>query len=219
MTAAHTEAEPECHLSPLPPSDPNVLIRILAGCTTGAMAVSFAQPTDVVKVRFQAQMNLNGVARRYSGTMQAYKHIYRNEGFRGLWKGAAGERLSPELCPINTAAASRLSCGFSRHAAQHHQERTGQLHGARDLRHDQGGHPEAQTHVRCDTQTHPHISIFVGAFMNKIPDSEPNPNNQPLKADSDLNLKTLKQQRGPTLVVEYFAIRCAVNVRTDTPSH
>lgn len=68
--------------------DPNVLIRILAGCTTGAMAVSFAQPTDVVKVRFQAQMNLSGVARRYNGTMQAYKQIFQNEGMRGLWKGA-----------------------------------------------------------------------------------------------------------------------------------
>ncbi|XP_071378634.1 mitochondrial brown fat uncoupling protein 1 isoform X1 [Centroberyx affinis] len=64
-----------------------VLIRILAGCTTGAMAVSFAQPTDVVKVRFQAQVNLDGVARRYNGTMQAYKHIFQNEGLRGLWKG------------------------------------------------------------------------------------------------------------------------------------
>ncbi|XP_072241027.1 mitochondrial brown fat uncoupling protein 1 [Leuresthes tenuis] len=67
--------------------NPNVLIRILAGCTTGAMAVSFAQPTDVVKVRFQAQMNLNGMARRYNGTMQAYKQIFQTEGLRGLWKG------------------------------------------------------------------------------------------------------------------------------------
>ncbi|XP_061888756.1 mitochondrial brown fat uncoupling protein 1 [Entelurus aequoreus] len=67
--------------------NPGVLMRILAGCTTGAMAVSFAQPTDVVKVRFQAQVNLDGVARRYSGTMQAYKHIFQNEGLRGLWKG------------------------------------------------------------------------------------------------------------------------------------
>ncbi|KAI9525569.1 Mitochondrial uncoupling protein 2 [Dissostichus eleginoides] len=65
----------------------SILVRILAGCTTGAMAVSFAQPTDVVKVRFQAQMNLDGVARRYTGTMQAYKHIFQNEGMRGLWKG------------------------------------------------------------------------------------------------------------------------------------
>ncbi|KAG7486505.1 mitochondrial uncoupling 2-like [Solea senegalensis] len=67
--------------------DPGVLVRILAGCTTGAMAVSFAQPTDVVKVRFQAQVNLDGVARRYNGTMQAYRHIFQNEGLRGLWKG------------------------------------------------------------------------------------------------------------------------------------
>ncbi|XP_053186967.1 mitochondrial brown fat uncoupling protein 1 [Scomber japonicus] len=67
--------------------NPGVLLRILAGCTTGAMAVSFAQPTDVVKVRFQAQMNLDGVARRYTGTMQAYRHIFQNEGLRGLWKG------------------------------------------------------------------------------------------------------------------------------------
>ncbi|XP_077461095.1 mitochondrial brown fat uncoupling protein 1 [Stigmatopora argus] len=68
-------------------ANPGIMMRILAGCTTGAMAVSFAQPTDVVKVRFQAQINLDGVARRYSGTMQAYRHIFRNEGLRGLWKG------------------------------------------------------------------------------------------------------------------------------------
>ncbi|XP_028264773.1 mitochondrial brown fat uncoupling protein 1 [Parambassis ranga] len=67
--------------------NPSVLVRILAGCTTGAMAVSFAQPTDVVKVRFQAQMNLDGVSRRYNGTMQAYRHIFQHEGLRGLWKG------------------------------------------------------------------------------------------------------------------------------------
>ncbi|XP_063074735.1 mitochondrial brown fat uncoupling protein 1 [Engraulis encrasicolus] len=65
----------------------NIGIRILAGCTTGAMAVSFAQPTDVVKVRFQAQQNLQGVARRYNGTLQAYKQIFQLEGLKGLWKG------------------------------------------------------------------------------------------------------------------------------------
>uniref|UniRef100_A0A673GCA5 Dicarboxylate carrier UCP2 n=1 Tax=Sinocyclocheilus rhinocerous TaxID=307959 RepID=A0A673GCA5_9TELE len=67
--------------------NPNVGIRILAGCTTGALAVSVAQPTDVVKVRFQAQMKLQGVSRRYSGTMQAYRQIFQHEGLRGLWKG------------------------------------------------------------------------------------------------------------------------------------
>ncbi|KAL4640440.1 mitochondrial brown fat uncoupling protein 1 [Arapaima gigas] len=67
--------------------NPGVIIRILAGCTTGAMAVSIAQPTDVVKVRFQAQLNLTGVDRRYSGALRAYRQIFREEGLRGLWKG------------------------------------------------------------------------------------------------------------------------------------
>ncbi|XP_064417411.1 mitochondrial brown fat uncoupling protein 1 isoform X3 [Latimeria chalumnae] len=60
--------------------------RILAGCTTGAMAVSVAQPTDVVKVRFQAQTNLEDTKRRYKGTLHAYKTIAKEEGVRGLWK-------------------------------------------------------------------------------------------------------------------------------------
>ncbi|NP_001088647.1 uncoupling protein 1 S homeolog [Xenopus laevis] len=61
--------------------------RILAGCTTGALAVTVAQPTDVVKVRFQAQANLHGVKKRYNGTMDAYKTIAKKEGIKGLWKG------------------------------------------------------------------------------------------------------------------------------------
>ncbi|CAB1348959.1 unnamed protein product [Coregonus sp. 'balchen'] len=63
--------------------------RLMAGCTTGAMAVAFAQPTDVVKVRFQAQIRGaegEGV-KRYNGTMDAYRTIARTEGIRGLWKG------------------------------------------------------------------------------------------------------------------------------------
>ncbi|XP_006627856.1 dicarboxylate carrier UCP2-like [Lepisosteus oculatus] len=64
-----------------------ILSRLLAGCTTGAMAVAFAQPTDVVKVRFQAQARLADGIRRYSSTMGAYKTIAKDEGVRGLWKG------------------------------------------------------------------------------------------------------------------------------------
>ncbi|KAM8938650.1 mitochondrial brown fat uncoupling protein 1 [Pelodytes ibericus] len=61
--------------------------RILAGCTTGALAVTVAQPTDVVKVRFEAQVSLRGVKKRYNGTLDAYKTIAKEEGMRGLWKG------------------------------------------------------------------------------------------------------------------------------------
>ncbi|XP_053241349.1 mitochondrial uncoupling protein 2 [Podarcis raffonei] len=62
--------------------------RLLAGCTTGAMAVAVAQPTDVVKVRFQAQARMEG-GRRYQGTLDAYKTIAREEGVQGLWKGTS----------------------------------------------------------------------------------------------------------------------------------
>ncbi|KAL6115914.1 uncharacterized protein ACO6RY_00646 [Pungitius sinensis] len=63
--------------------------RLLAGCSTGAMAVAVAQPTDVVKIRFQAQVRLpaSGIVSRYSNTFDAYKTIARDEGVRGLWKG------------------------------------------------------------------------------------------------------------------------------------
>ncbi|XP_068122729.1 putative mitochondrial transporter UCP3 isoform X2 [Hyperolius riggenbachi] len=64
-----------------------VACRLLAGCTTGAMAVTCAQPTDVVKVRFQAHIRVIDGNKRYNGTMDAYKTIAKEEGLRGLWKG------------------------------------------------------------------------------------------------------------------------------------
>lgn len=69
--------------------DVGIGTRILAGSTTGAMAVAFAQPTDVVKVRFQAQMRLpeSGAVKRYNSTIDAYRTIARDEGIKGLWKG------------------------------------------------------------------------------------------------------------------------------------
>ncbi|XP_071447232.1 dicarboxylate carrier UCP2-like [Hetaerina americana] len=67
-------------------------LRVAAGITTGGLAVLLAQPTDVVKVRFQAQRkNHTGPktpnSQRYSSTIQAYRMIGREEGIRGLWKG------------------------------------------------------------------------------------------------------------------------------------
>ncbi|XP_077999935.1 dicarboxylate carrier UCP2-like [Glandiceps talaboti] len=63
-----------------------VITRILAGMTTGAAAILLAQPTDVVKVRLQAQTSHSG-PKRYSGAFDAYRTIAKKEGARGLWKG------------------------------------------------------------------------------------------------------------------------------------
>lgn len=79
-----------CETSPFSP-DVGIGSRLLAGCTTGAMAVAMAQPTDVVKVRFQAQVSAGAANKRYHGTMDAYRTIAKEEGFRGLWKGKSLE--------------------------------------------------------------------------------------------------------------------------------
>ncbi|XP_054830764.1 mitochondrial uncoupling protein 3-like [Eublepharis macularius] len=65
----------------------SIVTRLLAGCTTGAMAVTCAQPTDVVKVRFQAHIRLVDGPKKYNGTVDAYRTIAREEGVKGLWKG------------------------------------------------------------------------------------------------------------------------------------
>ena len=52
--------------------------KILAALTTGAVAIAVANPTDLVKVRLQAEGKLPpGVPRRYSGSLNAYSTIVR----------------------------------------------------------------------------------------------------------------------------------------------
>lgn len=62
-------------------------VRIAAGVTTGTLAILSAQPTDVVKIRMQAELRKPGESSRYNGVMHAYKTVFREEGARGLYKG------------------------------------------------------------------------------------------------------------------------------------
>jgi len=57
------------------------VLRIAAAVTTGAIALSIAQPTDLVKIRMQS------TRRRYDGCLHAYRTIVSEERVRGLWKG------------------------------------------------------------------------------------------------------------------------------------
>ncbi|GAB2277856.1 Matrilysin [Dionaea muscipula] len=62
--------------------------KILAALTTGAVGITIANPTDLVKVRLQAEGKLPpGVPRRYSGALNAYSTIVRQEGLTALWTG------------------------------------------------------------------------------------------------------------------------------------
>ncbi|KAJ6424873.1 hypothetical protein OIU84_025612 [Salix udensis] len=62
--------------------------KILAALLTGAMAIVIANPTDLVKVRLQAEGKLPaGVPGRYAGALDAYFTIVRQEGLGALWTG------------------------------------------------------------------------------------------------------------------------------------
>lgn len=73
---------------PLAPGEnPSLLHKALAGMTTGALGITIANPTEVVKVRLQGQGRLQPCQRIYSGSTDCYNKIIRKEGLRGLWAG------------------------------------------------------------------------------------------------------------------------------------
>uniref|UniRef100_A0A804MJ41 Mitochondrial uncoupling protein 1 n=1 Tax=Zea mays TaxID=4577 RepID=A0A804MJ41_MAIZE len=67
--------------------DVSLLSKILAALTTGVIAIVVANPTDLVKVRLQADGKANTVKRSYSGALNAYATIIRQEGIGALWTG------------------------------------------------------------------------------------------------------------------------------------
>ena len=57
-------------------------LKIAAGLTTGAIGISIASPTDLVKVRLQAEGKLPaGAVKKYPSAMAAYGIIVKQEGF------------------------------------------------------------------------------------------------------------------------------------------
>ncbi|KAK9727158.1 hypothetical protein RND81_05G262500 [Saponaria officinalis] len=79
--------------------------KILAALLTGAIAILVANPTDLVKVRLQAEGKLPpGVPRRYSGALNAYSSIIRQEGLWALWTG-----LGPNIARNAIVNAAELA--------------------------------------------------------------------------------------------------------------
>jgi len=79
--------------------------KILAGLTTGTIGISIASPTDLLKVRLQAEGRLPpNVPRRYKGTLDAFGKIYREEGITGFWKG-----VGPNIVRNATINAAELA--------------------------------------------------------------------------------------------------------------
>jgi len=68
---------------------PPLLNKIAAGITSGGLAITVANPTDLVKVRFQSQGRdlAPGAKPKYTSAMGAYAQIVREEGVKALWTG------------------------------------------------------------------------------------------------------------------------------------
>ena len=66
-------------------------VKALSGVLSGAMASGICNPTDVVKIRMQADgMGKDkGHAPRYRGLAHAFSTIWRDEGLKGLYKGVS----------------------------------------------------------------------------------------------------------------------------------
>ncbi|GMH42066.1 hypothetical protein BSKO_09985 [Bryopsis sp. KO-2023] len=63
-------------------------LKIFSGLATGAMGICIASPTDLVKVRMQAEGRLpEGTPKRYPSALGAYGIIAKQEGILGLWTG------------------------------------------------------------------------------------------------------------------------------------
>ena len=77
---------------------------MLAGLITGAIAITVACPTDVVKVRLQSQGALPKDKQIYKGTFDCYRQTIARDGIRGLWLGWGPNVIRNSL--INAAEVS-----------------------------------------------------------------------------------------------------------------
>lgn len=69
-----------------------LLDRIVGGVVTGALAITVANPVDVIKVRFQAESRASGALGgkpRYSGVFDAGLQIWQKEGMKGFYQSLA----------------------------------------------------------------------------------------------------------------------------------
>nr|XP_034979077.1 brain mitochondrial carrier protein 1 isoform X3 [Zootoca vivipara] len=62
--------------------DETLLLNVLCGVVSGVISSALANPTDVLKIRMQAQGSLF-----QGGMIGSFIDIYQQEGTRGLWRG------------------------------------------------------------------------------------------------------------------------------------
>ncbi|KAK6485435.1 kidney mitochondrial carrier protein 1 isoform X2 [Huso huso] len=72
------------HLFVDSPEEESLPVNVLCGVLSGVISSSIANPTDVLKIRMQAQGRIMS-----GGMIGNFIDIYQQEGTRGLWKGVS----------------------------------------------------------------------------------------------------------------------------------
>ncbi|KAG6472037.1 mitochondrial thiamine diphosphate carrier 2-like [Zingiber officinale] len=122
------------------------LVDSSAGAIAGGISRTVTSPMDVIKIRFQVQLeptsswalrqrDLNKSS-KYTGILQATKDIYREEGLRGFWRGNV-----PALLLYMPYAAIQFTT----------------LHYLKTLA---AGSSKTEDHMKLS----PHLSFFSGAL-------------------------------------------------------
>lgn len=70
-----------------PGENPSLIAKIGAGLASGAIGISVANPTDVVKIRLQHQGSQPKELWRYNGSIDCYQKVIASDGIAGLWVG------------------------------------------------------------------------------------------------------------------------------------
>ncbi|CAD7695346.1 unnamed protein product [Ostreobium quekettii] len=86
------------------------VVHAVAGAIAGCVSRFVVGPLDVIKIRFQVQVEpiaagAPGAGSKYTGIAQAFKAILREEGIQGLWRGTVpGQLLSVPYTAVQFVA-------------------------------------------------------------------------------------------------------------------
>ena len=69
--------------------NPSLGQKVIASLISGTIAITVANPTDLVKVKMQGQgvAMLKGEPRMYNGSMHCYSKLLAEGGIANLWTG------------------------------------------------------------------------------------------------------------------------------------
>lgn len=88
------------YFTPEGEQNPSAVGKLCAGAISGGVAQTCTYPLDVLRRRFQIN-TMSGMGYQYKSILDALQTIFRQEGFRGLYKG-----ITPNLLKVAPSMAS-----------------------------------------------------------------------------------------------------------------